>query len=208
MSSSDQPTNDQPINDTVLVMQQVQSAPDQSDQMSGLTLGAIQLPKLLTDTEIEVEHENVQKTVRSMAEYCKEFKKRNERAVALAWNDITVTTADGSKTLLTGASGMVQSRFLAIMGPSGSGKTTLMNVLARRMAGAKMDGLAKINGSAYSNSELKAVSGYVMQVGPSLIHLLGRLAQWQPHGPRNLGLHGRPSSSFLHDQGGKEATCG
>jgi ABC-type Mn2+/Zn2+ transport system ATPase subunit len=132
-------------------------------QFTVKSMASIGFPELLNDDEVEVEHENVQMTVRSMAEYCTEFKKRNDRAVALVWEDISVTTADGEKVLLKNASGMVKSRFLAIMGPSGSGKTTLMNVLARRMAGAKMNGMSKINGVPYSNSELKALSGYVMQ---------------------------------------------
>ena len=131
-------------------------------QMSVRSSGSIWSPELLND-KLEVEHEAVQSTVRSMAEYCVEFKKRNQRAVALLWEDISVTTANGEKVLLQNASGMIQSRFLAIMGPSGSGKTTLMNVLARRMGGAKMGGVSKINGVPYSNAELKALSGYVMQ---------------------------------------------
>lgn len=132
-------------------------------QLTVRSTASIGFPELLTDKEVEVEHENVQNTVRSMAEYCTEFKRRNDRAVALLWEDISVTTADGAKVLLKNASGMIKSRFLAIMGPSGSGKTTLMNVLARRMGGAKMDGVSKINGIPYSNAELKTLSGYVMQ---------------------------------------------
>ncbi len=38
-----------------------------------------------------------------------------------------------------------------------------MNVLACRMSNVKKDGQAKLNGIPYSNTELKAVSGYVMQ---------------------------------------------
>jgi ABC-type multidrug transport system ATPase subunit len=132
-------------------------------QMSVRSICSIGFPELLIDNDVEVEHDNVQSTVRSMAEYCTTFKKRNDRAVALLWQDISVTTGDGEKVLLQNASGMIQSRFLAIMGPSGSGKTTLMNVLARRMGGAKMDGVSKINGIPYSNAELKTLSGYVMQ---------------------------------------------
>lgn len=145
----------------------VDCPPDGQDhklaQSTVRSVTSIGFPELLTDKEVEVEHENVQNTVRSMAEYCTEFKRRNDRAVALLWEDISVTTADGAKVLLKNASGMIRSRFLAIMGPSGSGKTTLMNVLARRMAGAKMDGVSKINGIPYSNAELKTLSGYVMQ---------------------------------------------
>ena len=123
----------------------------------------VSFPELLCDNDVEIAHQTVQRTVHSLREYCVEFKKRNDKAVNLVWQDISVTTADGTKLLLQNASGSVKSRFLAIMGPSGSGKTTLMNVLARRMAGAKMEGIAKINGTPYSNAQLKAVSGYVMQ---------------------------------------------
>lgn len=140
------------------------SSPKSSEAVSdALTTTGISHPEFLTDKDIEADYENVQRTVRSMKEYCAEITSRNERAVQLAWDNITVTTLDGSKTLLTGASGVVHSRFLAIMGPSGSGKTTLMNVLARRMTNAKMDGKAQLNGVVYGNAELKAVSGYVMQ---------------------------------------------
>lgn len=49
------------------------------------------------------------------------------------------------------------------MGPSGAGKSTLMNVLARRMGGVDSTGDMIIDGKEYSLSDLKQVSGYVMQ---------------------------------------------
>jgi ABC-type bacteriocin/lantibiotic exporter with double-glycine peptidase domain len=140
------------------------ASPKSEAVSDALTTAGIHHPEFLTDRDIEIDYEHVQRTVRSMKEYTEELASRNERAVQLAWDNITVTTLDGSKTLLSGASGVVHSRFLAIMGPSGSGKTTLMNVLARRMTNAKMDGKAQLNGTVYGNAELKAVSGYVMQV--------------------------------------------
>jgi ABC-type multidrug transport system ATPase subunit len=54
------------------------------------------------------------------------------------------------------------------MGPSGSGKSTMMNVLACRSNGIKSDGTKVIDGSGYSQTELKRVSGYVMQVDSNI----------------------------------------
>jgi ATP-binding cassette subfamily G (WHITE) protein 2 len=117
---------------------------------------------LLRDEEIEIEQQTIQKTVRSMAEYAEFLQQKNEDAIELAWKDISVFSGTGGR-LLSDASGVVKSKFMAIMGPSGSGKTTLMNVLACRLGGAKTQGTATINGVTYSGSELKQVSGYVMQ---------------------------------------------
>ena len=44
-----------------------------------------------------------------------------QRAIELAWRDISVTSMDGQKMLLAGATGSVQGKFLAIMGPSVGG---------------------------------------------------------------------------------------
>ncbi len=52
----------------------------------------------------------------------------------------------------------------AVMGPSGSGKSTLLNTLAMRLdPGMKLKGDLRLNGRPYSHSELKMMSGYVMQ---------------------------------------------
>lgn len=49
-------------------------------------------------------------------------------------------------------------------GPSGSGKSTLLNTLAYRLdKNTIVDGLMHINGQLYGSSELKKISGYVMQ---------------------------------------------
>ncbi|CAM9242317.1 unnamed protein product [Phaeothamnion confervicola] len=50
------------------------------------------------------------------------------------------------------------------MGPSGSGKSTLLNALALRLdRGVTTEGEVRLNGRPYANSELKLMSGYVMQ---------------------------------------------
>jgi ABC-type Mn2+/Zn2+ transport system ATPase subunit len=50
------------------------------------------------------------------------------------------------------------------MGPSGSGKSTLLNALSLRLdPGMTQTGEMRINGMAYSNSDLKLSCGYVMQ---------------------------------------------
>jgi ABC-type transport system involved in cytochrome bd biosynthesis fused ATPase/permease subunit len=119
------------------------------------------------------EHASTHHTIRSVKELFQEFEEQNMEAIELAWKDLTVMNPDGSKTLLTGASGKVHGSFLAIMGPSGSGKTTMMNVLACRSGGMQSDGTKVINGTNYSLSELKSISGYVMQVkiAPSVFNL-------------------------------------
>eukprot|EP01012_Entosiphon_sulcatum_P063488 TRINITY_DN90_c0_g2_i1.p1 TRINITY_DN90_c0_g2~~TRINITY_DN90_c0_g2_i1.p1 ORF type:complete len:610 (-),score=93.72 TRINITY_DN90_c0_g2_i1:132-1961(-) len=89
----------------------------------------------------------------------------------LAWNNLRVTTKNGTKVLLHGVCGSAQGRLLAIMGPSGSGKTTLLNVLARRDNTIRTEGGATINGNAYSSAELKKLSGYVMQDDLLNVHL-------------------------------------
>lgn len=51
-----------------------------------------------------------------------------------------------------------------ILGPSGSGKSTLLNTLACRLdANTTVSGNIRLNGSKYTNTELKRISGYVMQ---------------------------------------------
>ena len=119
--------------------------------------------ELLQSVNSEREFYDVQRSVRSIKELNVVTENRNQRAIELVWSNITVTTMDGSKTLLKGATGKIKSRFLAIMGPSGSGKTTLMNTLACRMSNAKMEGNQKIEGADYNNSSLKFLAGYVMQ---------------------------------------------
>jgi len=84
-------------------------------------------------------------------------------ALEVKWSDISIKFGD--RKLLHGVSGSVQGKFLAIMGGSGSGKTTLLNYLARRMQRQmkKEDGVSHLNGSEYTRSTLKQVSGYVVQ---------------------------------------------
>ena len=51
-----------------------------------------------------------------------------------------------------------------ILGASGSGKSTLLNILACRLdVNTKISGEIRLNGSKYTNTELKQISGYVMQ---------------------------------------------
>jgi ABC-type transport system involved in cytochrome bd biosynthesis fused ATPase/permease subunit len=125
---------------------------------------AIQLAELLHDRALDREHRSVQQTVRSMRDFMHHFEEKNMNAIELAWHDLSVFSGEGDRTLLTGASGKVQGSLLAIMGPSGAGKSTLMNVLACRMGGVKSEGAKNINGIDYSLTDLKQVSGYVMQV--------------------------------------------
>ncbi|KAJ3207202.1 hypothetical protein HDU67_007611 [Dinochytrium kinnereticum] len=119
--------------------------------------------KTHTDIQIHVEHEHAQLTVRSMKEFQNFLIAKNHDTIELAWRDLTVTTTDGQKVLLNSLSGAIKGRFLAIMGPSGSGKTTMMNTLAYRQKNAVTQGVTTINGADYSISELKMISGYVMQ---------------------------------------------
>jgi ATP-binding cassette subfamily G (WHITE) protein 2 len=84
-------------------------------------------------------------------------------ALEVKWSDISIKFGD--RKLLHGVSGSVHGKFLAIMGGSGSGKTTLLNYLARRMQRQmkKEEGISQLNGSEYTRSTLKQVSGYVVQ---------------------------------------------
>lgn len=51
----------------------------------------------------------------------------------LSWDDIKISTKDGTKKVLNSMTGCISSgEMWAIMGPSGCGKTTLLNVLAGR----------------------------------------------------------------------------
>lgn len=86
-----------------------------------------------------------------------------EEAVGLYWNNIQVTTLDGSKTLLNGISGRTRGRLTAVMGGSGAGKTTLLASLSCRVNQAKSTGEATLGGKPYTARQLKAVAGYVMQ---------------------------------------------
>ncbi|KAI8846854.1 P-loop containing nucleoside triphosphate hydrolase protein [Chytridium lagenaria] len=115
------------------------------------------------DIHIHVEHEHAQLTVRSMKEFQNFIATKNHDTIELAWRDLTVTTKDGEKVLLKPISGAVSGKFLAIMGPSGSGKTTMMNTLAYRQKNVVSNGITTINGNDYTMSELKMISGYVMQ---------------------------------------------
>jgi ABC-type multidrug transport system ATPase subunit len=119
--------------------------------------------RLLQNSIANKQFHDVQRTIHSVKELNDAMQIRNTRALELVWSNITVTTLDGSKTLLSGATGKIKSRFLAIMGPSGSGKTTLMNTLACRMSNAKMAGNQSLEGISYTNTELKSIAGYVMQ---------------------------------------------
>ncbi|KAJ3095315.1 hypothetical protein HDU97_007044 [Phlyctochytrium planicorne] len=112
---------------------------------------------------IHGEHEQAQLTVRSMKEFQSFVATRNQTTIELAWKDLTVTTRKGEKVLLNSLNGAVKGRLLAIMGPSGSGKTTMMNTLAYRQKNAVTSGSTTINGADYTSSELKSISGYVMQ---------------------------------------------
>ncbi|KAI8846552.1 P-loop containing nucleoside triphosphate hydrolase protein [Chytridium lagenaria] len=120
-------------------------------------------PDHKTDIHIHVEHEHTQLTVRSLKEFQSYVATRNHDTIELAWRDLTVTTKKGEKVLLKPISGAVSGKLLAIMGPSGSGKTTMMNTLANRQKNVVSEGVTTINGSDYTMSQLKMISGYVMQ---------------------------------------------
>eukprot|EP00245_Coleochaete_scutata_P004681 TRINITY_DN1751_c0_g1_i1.p1 TRINITY_DN1751_c0_g1~~TRINITY_DN1751_c0_g1_i1.p1 ORF type:complete len:601 (+),score=90.96 TRINITY_DN1751_c0_g1_i1:314-2116(+) len=84
--------------------------------------------------------------------------------VTLTWKDLSVYATNRTRPLLAKQGGVIKGGFTAIMGPSGSGKTTLLNTLACRLdANTRVEGEYRINGSPYSNSELKKMSAYVMQ---------------------------------------------
>lgn len=100
----------------------------------------------------------------------KTFKRSNteqslaDSPIALVWKDLTVSTRSGGKVLLNNIKGHITTGFYAIMGPSGSGKTTLLNTLACRLdRNTKVRGDVRMNGQEYGNTELKKLSGYVMQ---------------------------------------------
>ncbi|KAI9144775.1 P-loop containing nucleoside triphosphate hydrolase protein [Paraphysoderma sedebokerense] len=133
------------------------------------TVRSVGFPQLLRvshgNDQIEA-NQNTFQSIRSREEMIAamhQMEEGNSKAIEIAWESITVQSGDGARTLLQGASGVVHGRFLAIMGPSGSGKTTLMNVLACRANKIKLDGEMRLNGVKYSLTELKQVSGYVMQ---------------------------------------------
>lgn len=83
----------------------------------------------------------------------------------LTFENIEVTTPDGSKQLLKNLSGSITGGFWAIMGSSGGGKTTLLSTLSLRLDRSKMNitGSICLNGRAYDKAILKAMSAYVMQ---------------------------------------------
>jgi len=87
----------------------------------------------------------------------------------LSWEGLTVTAkVHGNpepKILLNNLSGTITGGFWAIMGPSGSGKTTFLGVLSKRLDTRKMPttGTVHLNGKPYTDTDLKMMSGYVMQ---------------------------------------------
>eukprot|EP00179_Madagascaria_erythrocladioides_P008346 CAMPEP_0198309828 /NCGR_PEP_ID=MMETSP1450-20131203/2080_1 /TAXON_ID=753684 ORGANISM="Madagascaria erythrocladiodes, Strain CCMP3234" /NCGR_SAMPLE_ID=MMETSP1450 /ASSEMBLY_ACC=CAM_ASM_001115 /LENGTH=853 /DNA_ID=CAMNT_0044012607 /DNA_START=34 /DNA_END=2591 /DNA_ORIENTATION=+ len=90
-------------------------------------------------------------------------------AVTLSFHDVSFGVKVGPpwrrsyKPILRGVSGRAQpGRLLAIMGASGAGKTSLLNLLAGRASGVGT-GSVRINGDRFSTSQLRALSGYVMQ---------------------------------------------
>src|SRR3989338_1034219 len=92
------------------------------------------------------------------------FPKMPDLSLRLGWQDLEITTIDGSRKLLQGISGHVKGTLRAIMGPTGAGKTTFMNLLARRVNGVRVTmGEMEIDGAHYDRHILKGISGYVMQ---------------------------------------------
>ncbi|GAX83957.1 hypothetical protein CEUSTIGMA_g11381.t1 [Chlamydomonas eustigma] len=83
----------------------------------------------------------------------------------LSWQGLVVGLRSVNKVLLNNLSGQITTGYWAIMGPSGSGKTTLLNTLACRLDRNTQvkQGELRLNGKAYSISELKKMAGYVMQ---------------------------------------------
>lgn len=83
----------------------------------------------------------------------------------LTWQHLTVRSKrDPNKHLLKDVSGSITGGFWSLMGPSGSGKSTLVNTLACRLTpGMWFEGEIRMNGRVYSLSDLKCMSGYVMQ---------------------------------------------
>jgi len=88
-----------------------------------------------------------------------------ESQAVLTWKHLTVRSKrDPSKQLLKDVSGSITGGFWSLMGPSGSGKSTLVNTLACRLTpGMWFEGEIRMNGRVYSLSDLKCMSGYVMQ---------------------------------------------
>ena len=63
----------------------------------------------------------------------------------------------------------------AVMGPSGCGKSTLLNTLACRLdVNTTVTGEMRLNGRPYKTTELKKMSGYVMQDDLLNPHLTAR----------------------------------
>jgi ABC-type multidrug transport system fused ATPase/permease subunit len=68
-----------------------------------------------------------------------------------------------SRLLLDHVSGEARDgEILAVMGPSGSGKSTLIDALAQRIE--SLEGRITLNSTHVSNSLLRSISAYVMQV--------------------------------------------
>lgn len=109
--------------------------------------------------------------------------------LVLSWKNLSVTARSKSSIydrfnfssspmaakveviLLDNISGEIKGGIWSVMGPSGSGKTTLLSALSLRtdlfQAEVTSSGLL-LNGKPYTKSQLKEVSGYVMQ--DDLIH--------------------------------------
>ena len=87
----------------------------------------------------------------------------------LVWEKLTVKARASSKkgdeaVLLRDLDGRLSYGLTALMGLSGSGKSTLLNSLACRLdVTTVQEGTLTLNGQAYTNAELKRISGYVMQ---------------------------------------------
>lgn len=82
----------------------------------------------------------------------------------LHWENLCISSADGSRQLLKDVSGSASGGLTACMGASGAGKTTLLNLLACRLADAEVTGgSVALRGAPYSLRTLKALAGYVVQ---------------------------------------------
>ena len=88
----------------------------------------------------------------------------------LEWSELSIRFGD--KVAVDRASGAVgKGEFLALMGPSGAGKTTLLDLLTGRLSAGTREGDVLVEGHAFSEEIVWAMSSYVPQEDIFMPHM-------------------------------------
>ncbi|KAH8063036.1 ATPase [Aureococcus anophagefferens] len=88
----------------------------------------------------------------------------------LEWSELSIRFGD--KVAVDRASGAVgKGEFLALMGPSGAGKTTLLDLLTGRLGAGTREGDVLVEGHAFSEEIVWAMSSYVPQEDVFMPHM-------------------------------------